>query len=208
MHVTTRIEGKKNDELMFDFEENSFPTILVLDEKGGLVARHRGWRTLPAFKITAGKVQLLPALKTKAAAGDKAAAIDLALLECELLKVDFADVEEALEGKELSDAQKKKLVGLGADTEVAEMIPVLWRSQWSAEALADAGEMFVEHFDKGGVPQAVWNSGTYWLALGYYAAANKKKELYARSVKELASLELLGSKVKQKFEDLKKRAPK
>lgn len=207
LHVTTRIEGRKHDELLYDYDENSFPTILVLDHKGGLVARHRGWPTLPAFRITAGKVQQLPALQKKAAAGDAAAKIDLLLLECELLKTDFAEVEEALEGKDLSDAQKKKLAGLGADTDVAEIVPVLRRSRWSAEALADAGEMFAEHLGKGGIPQAVWNRGPFWLGLGYYAAANKKKDLYSRSLKELASLELLGPAVKRKIEDLKKRAP-
>ena len=52
LHITSHLDDKKHDDLLSDFDESRFPTFLVLDQNGGLLARHRGWRTIAGFKIT------------------------------------------------------------------------------------------------------------------------------------------------------------
>jgi hypothetical protein len=207
LHVTTHLEAKQDDELLSDYDESSFPTFLFLDAEGKLLARHRGPRSIEAFGATLAKVQRCFELQKKADAGDKVALVDVLLLHCELHRIDLADLEELIEGMRLSDAQKKTFASLGADAEVTDMRTVVQRARYSAEALADAGEMFVDHFDKGGVPLAAWNRGLFWLGLGYHAVAEKKAELYARAVKELDALAATDRLVKSKLPDLKSKAP-
>jgi hypothetical protein len=207
LHVTTHIDDKEGDDLLSDYEESSFPAFLVLDSKGGLLARHRGPTRLAAFRATLEKVGRVAELASKAAAGDKVAGIDLALLRCELHAIDLADLEELIEGKPLSDAQKITFASLGAGAEVTDMRTVVRRARFSADALSDAGEMFIDYFDKGGVPLAKWDRGLYWLGLGYYAVTEKKKDLYARAVKELDALAESDRLVKAKLADLKSKAP-
>ena len=134
------------------------------------------------------KVNVRRELAKKAAAGDKVAAIDLALLKCELHAIDHADLEEQLEGKALSDAQKKKFKGLAADEEVAEMIVLIRRNNHRAAMLGDAGETFVELLKGGGIPLGRQTGFYFWLGIGTYAWDLKKSELLERSLKELAPL--------------------
>jgi len=202
LHVTTQIDDRKNDDLLYDFEEDSFPACLVLGHDGAVLARHRGWAKLEAFRTTLKKVAKAAELAQKAKAGDKVAAIDYLLLRCELHAIDLADLEELLEGKPLTGAQKKRFASLGADAEVADMLPVIQRARYSRDAFVDAGEMFWDHLEKGGVPLELSNRGVFWLAMGYYAAANGKQELFDRSLKALAPLEAKDKIVRYKLKDL------
>ena len=188
LHITTRIEDHPNDELLYDFDENSFPTFLIIDADGGLLARHRESSTQREFQRTVAKVNVGCELAKKAAAGDKVAAIDLALLKCELNAIDHADLEEQLEGKALSDGQKKKLKGLAADEEVAEMIQLIVANKHRAAMLADAGETFVELLNGGAIPLGRRTGFYFWLGIGTYAWDLKKSELLERSLKELVPL--------------------
>ena len=188
LHITTRIEDRKHDDLMYDFDENTFPTFLFLDETGGLLARHRESPTVKEFEIMLHKVKASVKLRKQAAGGDKAAAIDLLLLECEIHRIDLADLEEKVEGKTLSEAQKKRFKALAADEEVAEMIPLIDRSNYSAAMLGDAGETFVEHLNGGGIPLGRKTGSYYWLCIGTYAWDKKDSELVERSLKELEPL--------------------
>ena len=188
LHITTRIEDHPNDDLLYDFDENSFPAFLIIDADGGLLARHRESATLKEFQRTLAKVKARGELAKKAAAGDKAAAIDLALLDCELNAIDHADLEEQLEGKVLSDAQKKKFKGLAADEEVAEMIQLIQANKHRAAMLGDAGEAFAELLKGGGIPLGRRTGFYFWLGIGTYAWDLKKSELLERSLKELVPL--------------------
>lgn len=207
LHITTRIEGKQNDDLLFDFDENSFPTFLVLDHNGAVLARHRGRARLDAFRATLKKVDEAAELARKAQAGDKAAAIDYLLLRCELHAIDLADLEEALEGKSQTPAQRIRFASLAADAEVTDMKQVIERARYSRQALVDSGEMFWEYLEKGGVPLELSNRGVFWLAIGYYAAANGKQELFDRSLKALEPLEAQDGVVRYKLKDLKSQRP-
>ena len=178
--IMTRIEGKKHDDLMYDFDENTFPTFLVLSETGELLARHRELPTVAEFKLTIEKVKKTIALRKQKDGGGAA----LALLECELIKMDFADLEEKVEeGMKLTDEQKKTYKALAADSEVAEMTGLIVRNRYRPAMLADAGDTFIDHLKAGSIPLGRKNAFHYWLGIGYYAWDKKDKELSARALK-------------------------
>ena len=40
LHITTRIEGRENDGLLGDVGGTGFPTLVVLDATGSVIAKH------------------------------------------------------------------------------------------------------------------------------------------------------------------------
>lgn len=200
LHITTRIEDRKNDELLYDYEENSFPSFLVLGADGTLLARHRELPTLEEFQITVKKVQRGIELSKSDKKSDK---IDLLLLQCELNRIDAVDLEEKLEPLgPLSEEQKKVLAALAADAEVADMIPLIQRNRYRSESLADVGETFAEHLSRGAVPLGRWTGVHFWLGLGYHALDKGDKELLDRAIRELEPYAAKSDWVKRKRVDL------
>ena len=109
------------------------------------------------------------------------------LLECELLKMDFADLEEKVdEGLKLTDEQKKRYKNLAADSEVAEMTQLISKNRYRPAILADSGETFIDHLNAGAIPVGRVNAFHYWLGIGYYAWDKKDQALVERSLKMLA----------------------
>jgi hypothetical protein len=195
LHITSRIEDRKHDELLYDYDENSFPAFLVLGADGTLLARHREMPTLDEFETTLKKVQRSIELRKSVAKKDK---IDLLLLECELNKIDTVDLEELLEPLgELSKQQKKTLLALAADAEVTDMVPLIQRNKYRAAILADVGETFFDHFAKGGIPLGRWTGVHYWLGLGHYAWDKGDKALLDRALRELEPYAAKSSNVKK-----------
>ena len=94
--MTTRIEGRKDEDLLFDKGGNSFPSFLFLDAEGEVLARLRPPFEVKAFADAHRRVREYQALATAAKPDDRAAQIDLALLRCGLGQIAFDQLEEAL----------------------------------------------------------------------------------------------------------------
>ena len=79
LHVTTMIQGRKDDELLMRIGGAAFPHLVVMDVDGTVVREHRAAPSVEAFRQTAeaGKARL--ALRKKAQAGDRDAILKLAL---------------------------------------------------------------------------------------------------------------------------------
>jgi len=71
LHVTTLIEGRKDDNLLLRMGKKSWPTVLVLDEYGGVLADHRSAPTVEAFRETAAPALRRFALRKRALEGDR-----------------------------------------------------------------------------------------------------------------------------------------
>jgi hypothetical protein len=108
MHITTHIEGRKDEDLLQKKGGMGFPYIVFMDETGDVLVQ-QGARTVAGFQTTLGKLQSLFDARAKAKAGDAAAAIDVALMEGDLEIAAFADVQKRLEGKTLTETQKTLL---------------------------------------------------------------------------------------------------
>ncbi|HEX5137179.1 MAG TPA: hypothetical protein VFY93_09415 [Planctomycetota bacterium] len=130
MHVTTRIEGRKDEGLLAEKGGRGFPYIVFMDEEGGVLAV-QGERTVAGFQKTlADKVQRFLDLRAKAKAGDPAAQIELTLLEGDLGRISFEEVQTRLKGKKLTDEQQAML----GDVELGAMISELQKSEDEAAA--------------------------------------------------------------------------
>lgn len=109
LNIMTKIEGRKDDNLLGEKGGRSFPYIIFMDETGGVLAVP-GDRSVEGFqKILGGKVKEFTDLRAKAQSGDAVAQIDFALLEGNLGRISYEDVQKRLEGKKLSDVQKALL---------------------------------------------------------------------------------------------------
>jgi len=142
LHVTTRIEGRKNDDLLSEKGLRGFPSFVFMNPSGTKLAEQAGPMSLAQFKeMAAGPVQEYLDLKAKAASGDEQAIIELTLKEAEMGSIPDAEtLDSRLTGIELTEAQKAKVESLKTDLK----IDALFRK---ARALAKtdragAGEMW------------------------------------------------------------------
>jgi hypothetical protein len=175
LHVTTRIEGRKHDELMFDLGGTGFPWIVYLNRKGEVVGKLGEDRSVKGFAETAAKVARWLALEPKAQAGDAAARTDVALLRCAVGVLDFDELEEQLEGVELTPAQARQVKLLRVNATVGETVTVLRQSGFSEDARESALEEFLAIYGAGTHPTS--NRWWYWDLLRRHAIAERDARL-------------------------------
>ena len=139
LHITTRIEGRKNDDLLQKMGFRGFPSFAVLDVEGEIIAKHNGARSAEAFQETLDQAAKFIDLQKRAAAGERGAIIELALMECQMGRIKLAECEARLSDVgELNDEQKATLAGLRVDGKIQEQLDKLNsdRSQATFEAAA------------------------------------------------------------------------
>jgi hypothetical protein len=185
LHVTSRVEGRKNDELFFDYDGREFPTLLLLDAEGELLARRSSDFTVEQFAALGGKAYRYLDLKKKADAGDEAAAVDAALLACELGALDFYDLEEQLEGKELTDAQKKAFGVQRANVLADEHAQMMSASKYDGLSIEQAAADFLPLWKDGIAPSRADAGRLFWCVLAAHAAVAGDAALQERATKEL-----------------------
>lgn len=185
LHVTTRIEGRKHDGLLSEIGGRAFPHMVWLDASGEVIAQ-QGSQSVKGFEKTLGMLTRRADLTAKAAAGDAGAKVDLALLEGQLGNLDFEEVEEQLDGVELSPDQKKTLGMLQADATVNEHILILRRTRGDKDALADARADLLELYKKGVYPDR--NSWGFWQILRGHAEETKDVKLMTDCVANLKKI--------------------
>lgn len=186
LHVTSRVEGRKDDELFFDYDGREFPTLMLLDSAGEVVARRATGLTMDGFKALGAKAYRYLDLKKKADAGDKAAAIDAALLACDLDALDYYDLEEQLEGKELTAAQKKAFGTLRANVVAGEHMQMMRAAKYDGVSVEQAAADFLELAKDGVAPDRESPRHVFWAVLAAHAAVAGDAALKEQADKELA----------------------
>jgi len=176
-HVTSHIEGEPNDDLFEKKGGGGFPTIMMLDEKGEMIGKHSGERTVPEFEKTVAKAALfLQALK-KSEAGDKSAGIDVAISRLEL-------------GTLTADDAKKKIAELGepAPEQQARFDAVLLNqevmaiSKGAGQDRASAGKKFSEMKAAGKIPTGANEYLTFWDTITVYAEAQNDIPMFTEAL--------------------------
>lgn len=169
LHVTTRIPGRKHDDLLQKKGGRGFPYFCMLDAEGSVIAQHAGERTVEGFRKTAAAARRFVDLRTRAAAGDREAKIDFCLLRGQLGQIAFAEVEAELKPLgELSEDQTKVYRGLEADAMVKETLEI------------EVGKRFAAMLDEGLVPQSEEAASRFWHHIQVYAEATKDARLLRR----------------------------
>ena len=153
LHVTTRIEGRENEDLLQRKGGSGFPYFAVLDPQGGLIAQHQGARTVEGFRETIGKGREFMDLAAKAASGDEQAIIGFAIREAQLGRIDYAEVQQRTAGLTLTPEQQAQLKSVMAQSVVSEHYEKLAATRGGDAEMAAASAAFLDLLRDDAVPQ-------------------------------------------------------
>ncbi|MEK7468917.1 MAG: hypothetical protein AAB074_16200 [Planctomycetota bacterium] len=176
-HVTSHIENEPNDKLFEQKGGGGYPTIMMLDEKGDMIGKHSGERSVAEFEKTVGKAVRYLDLRKKAESGDKAAGIDLAIAKLEL-------------GSLTADAAQKQIAELGTPTpeQQAQLDAVLLNqevmaiSKSAGQDRASAGKKFSEMKTAGKIPTGATEYLTFWDNITVYAEAQNDVTMFEEAL--------------------------
>lgn len=187
VHVTTRIEEREHEDLLFDKGGSEFPSFLVLDAEGEVLARLRAPFRVKAFEDVVRRVRDYLARAAAAKPDDLAAQIDLAILRCDLGQIGYDELEEALEPLgERTEAQEAALRAQRANAAVEEMRLLLQRSREEGTRSMVAEEFFALYED-GAFPSAPDSRKLYWVLLAEHALGQEDADLLRRCVGEIGA---------------------
>lgn len=184
LHVTSHVDGRPLDDLLMDKAERpSFPSFLFLDAAGEVVCEYAGAPDVKGFARAAQRVRHFLELKQRKAAGDAAVDIDLAITAAELWRMDVAELEEALEEKELGEADRKRVRQLQVNAEVEETLPYVRGLKDRDERLAATEDLVTLH--AGGVDPDSAGTLQYWELLAEYGMEKGDARLLADAIAAL-----------------------
>jgi hypothetical protein len=108
-HVTTRIPGRKHDDLLDRVGGEGFPHIVFMDGDGDVLAIHETALTLEELSRTVANAKEPAALKAKAAAGDPQSQFQWLLFQIDGATIPFADADARARRLELTSEQRARL---------------------------------------------------------------------------------------------------
>jgi hypothetical protein len=159
LHITTKIEGHPQDDLLRKMGRGGFPALLFLDADGQKMSGPRS-RSVASFENCRKALTSIDATKTRADSGDKAAAIELLLYEVELRRVkqaDFAKRAAAMES-EASDDHRAALSRATLDFRVEDLARRSYRNKSKT-----VGAEVLQMLRDGAVPgPGSPTQGTFW----------------------------------------------
>lgn len=156
LHVTTRIEGRKDEDLFNKVGGRGFPSFFVLDSDGKVVAQHEGPRTAAAFAETIDKAKEFVTLRDKAKAGDAAAKVDYLFARVRMGQLSADEMKAEAKSLKMSDEQQKTYRGLLANVMMDD------------EQTKAVGKAFVEMQKNGYVPEDGRKQQAFYLAIFRY----------------------------------------
>jgi hypothetical protein len=200
LNVMTRIDGRTDDELLYDLGGSEHPSFFFLDASGDVLGRLDPYDTsVKALEVTGAKVLWTLHLKKKADAGDAAARAELLIARCDLLVTEFSDLEAELEGLALTADQAKAVEVLRADATVSDMMQVLRKNRDEA-AKSLVAEEFLALYAQGTHPARPGNIRFYWAVIAGQAAAKKDVSMLKAAIaglKAAAGAEPVGREAQQ-----------
>lgn len=115
LHVTTRIQGRKHDDLLQTVGGRGFPSFFVLDASGEVVGQHQGTRDVAGFAATMQDAAAFVALRRKANAGDEAAHVDYLIARARFGNVDVDAFRAEIGKLEMTQEQRQAYQGVLAN---------------------------------------------------------------------------------------------
>lgn len=184
LHVTTRLEGRAYEGLLGEKGGTGFPTLMFLDEEGGVLGLPAG-RSAEAFDAKLGSLnevlQKIADMKAKIAKGEKGLEKELFFLELDLGRFDLKALQaKAKSLKGLTDAQQERLAADILDLQMKEVFNFMRQE----DGLAKAGKILVEIHATGVFPTGR-NEGPFWGYSMEYAESVKNVELFEAALNEI-----------------------
>jgi hypothetical protein len=176
-HITTHVDGDKDQDLLRAKGGNGFPYLVFLDAEGNVTAR-QDERTVASFAATAGKLAKVMELEARAKPGDVPAAADLLIAKLQLGSLDLMAARKALAALGTMDDVRQKTIDQElVNLEVDESMQTI-RSQEDMEARQ---KTFAEMLAAGRVPTGVAARRFYSLVLSH-AEKQRDAKLFAQAL--------------------------
>ncbi|MEK7865184.1 MAG: hypothetical protein AAB434_00780 [Planctomycetota bacterium] len=181
-HITTRIEGDTNQDLLQKKGGRGFPHLVFMDSEGNVIAKHQGQRDAAGFEASLLKATAYMELKAKADAGDKAAKAEFLVTQLEMGAIPLSEFEEKIkEAGELSADLQARLDGVRANAEFSEIMQSIGQKPEN-EAVAEAGPKLLEMKKAGHVPAGENEFSTFHSILLEYAFTQKDAAQFEESL--------------------------
>jgi hypothetical protein len=182
VHITSRVPGDKHQDLMKEKGGTAFPYVAVLDAEGEVVARHRGKRTASGLREFGDKALAFVEAKKKAAAGDKRAKVQLAILRLDL-DLDKHSLEDAQtyvrDLGDMTEEQEKHVEGLLTSIEVNDLST---KTRGNRAAQVEAGQKCIDMKEAGRLPTDFTAVVGFWHLVSLKALSKRDVPLYEESL--------------------------
>lgn len=184
-HVTTRIEGRKDDDLLQKKGGQGFPHLVALDANGDVIAKLTGDRTVEGFRAMMADGAKFVAVREKK---EKTLDDEVFLLRHDISmgNADLAQAKARAEAmKGLSDAQKKELDGALLGLEIQGMMPRARTPEEQKAQVLAAGAKFAEMWAAGREPTSDEAVQPFFIFMLDHAEATKDAELFGKALEKL-----------------------
>ena len=172
-HITSRLEGAVDPELLTEKGGEGFPYVIEMDADGNKIAESEWPLDVAHFETMMGKGDEYFALKKKADGGDKASKTDLLIRRMELGHLKFDEATKAVKAlSKPTDEQKKKLDALLVDAEVKNVLSALAGGHDDQKAM-DVGKQLLEMKKAGRIPTSEKMMQPFWIVMMRYAEKEK-----------------------------------
>ncbi|MCC6737527.1 MAG: hypothetical protein IT452_00660 [Planctomycetia bacterium] len=195
-HLTTHIEGEKNEKLYEEKGGGGFPAFLVLDEKGDVIVKHAGERSVAEFGKTIDRAANFMAVRKKAEGGDKPAGIDLAIAKLDLGMIKAEEAKKAI--AELGEPTKEQQARLDAALLNAEVTAI---ATAAGKDRASAGRQFNDMKAAGKIPTGTSERMTFWGCILDWAEAEGDAAAFEEALGKLR--EAVGANANKKYFETK-----
>ncbi|MHC5210834.1 MAG: hypothetical protein ACYTG2_08965 [Planctomycetota bacterium] len=184
-HVTTRIEGRKDDDLLSRKGFNSFPSLAVMNADGDLLAKLDGSRDVDGFREMMAAGAKVEEIRSRP---DKSLDDEYSLLTHDI-NMGNADVESAraradsLEG--LDEARRKEVEGLLTDLEIKAVLGQPKSREEFEELSRKAAGVFAQMWAEGRVPTSDEAAEPFYILILNHAETTGDVALFERSLAKL-----------------------
>ena len=175
-HITSKVEGDKDQDLLQKMGGRGFPTLLWLDAGGEKIAE-QGDRTVDGFRKTG---QALVTIK-KLEQADRSAQdeIEYFLARLALGQLELEEAKKTADSLQATGAAAERVDAALLALEIKEKID----SVSSREAAAEAGKHFAEMVKAGRVPTTKGlATAQFWMMVSEHAYEESAAELFAKCV--------------------------
>lgn len=204
-HITTRVDGDKDQDLLRKMGGRGFPTLMWLDAEGEQLAM-QGDRTVDGFRKT-GEA-LIALQKLEKADRTEEQEVEYFLARIALGQMDFAAAQEAAKKLKAKDELAAQIDAALLNLEIEEKI----KSVRDRDAAAAAGKDFAEMAKAGRVPTAKGvTTAQFWMMVSEHAYDESDTKLFEQCITKVK--EALGDNKRyarvfqtldQRLEELKK----
>jgi hypothetical protein len=181
-HVTTRIKGRKDDDLLGKKGGRGFPHLVALDAEGNVTAKLSGGRDVAGFKtmMESGAKYTAIASKAEKSTDDK---VFLFGHDIEMGNLKFEDAKKrAAEIGKVTDEQKKKMDAGLLGLEIQDAMP---KGRGDTAGEMAAGKKFAEMYTAGREPTTDQLIQPFFILMMRYAETEKNADLFGKALGKL-----------------------